>query len=38
MGVGPHASGRGWDPARNKKMLIESLEVPHSPTPGSQPR
>ena len=20
MGVGPHASGRGWGPARNKEM------------------
>ena len=20
MGVGPHASGRGWGPARNQKM------------------
>ena len=29
MGVGPHASGRGWGPARNQIMLIESYKSPH---------
>ena len=30
MGVGPHASGRGWGPARNQVMLIESPTLSHS--------
>ena len=33
MGVGPHASGRGWGPARNQIMLIESPDQPHYPSP-----
>ena len=34
MGVGPHASGRGWGPPAAKKMLIESADQPLSTKKG----